>query len=75
MLPLVWMKKRPKDRSCAKVAALMGLEGDAGKQMIFRQSRGISPISDLFKGKWVKISDGQIRLEDTINVPYGGTRC
>jgi hypothetical protein len=66
------MNKKPKDRSCAKVAALMGLEGDAGKQMIFRQSRGISPIPDLFKSRWVKISHGQVRLEDTINVPEGG---
>jgi hypothetical protein len=68
------MKKRPKDRSCAKIAALMGLSGDAGKQMIFRQSRGISPIPDFFKSKWVKISDGQIRLEDTINLPEGGLK-
>jgi len=70
------MEKSPKKRSCAKIAEALrlpkGKQGNAGKQQVFRQSRGLSPIPDDLKHEWVRISKGQVRLEDTINIPEGG---
>jgi hypothetical protein len=72
MLPLLWMLKKPRERSCAKIAAALKLPPKSGKMTVYRHSRGLSPIPDDLKLAWVRLTNGQVRLEDVVNVPEGG---